>query len=114
VERGHADGEARTCRVWAETLERRHLGTQATVAPCSGSLRLEGLPVPETRGSQSPDRYGRIPALRVFVQTNRETGGWARPLELIVGSTCDDPTPQVLGWTHGARSKHAGPDHGDR
>jgi hypothetical protein len=93
AERGYADDNMRTYRFWIEGANDRK--------PFRGqALELPNLPL---RQGARPDRYGRTPLARLWIQSNRRAGGWALPVEVILGHNRNSASLEVLGWRHAAR-----------
>ena len=93
AERGYVDDNMRTYRFWTEGASDRK--------PFRGpALELPNLPL---RKSARPDRFGRTPLARLWIQSNRRAGGWALPVEVILGHNRNSASLEVLGWRHAAR-----------
>ena len=83
----------RTYRFWLEGVnDRESFRGQA--------IELPNLPL---RKSAAPDRYGRTPLARLWIQSNRRAGGWALPVEVILKHNRNSASLEVLGWQHAAR-----------
>jgi len=93
LERGYAEEGARSYRYWMEGVSKK----QSFRGP---SLELPNLP---PRKVASPDRYGRTPLARLWIQSNRRAGGWALPVEVVLGHNQNSASLEVLGWQHAAR-----------
>ena len=102
VERGYAEAEWRTYRVQILDLEGKVRARAAETRMSGNFLEVPGiaqdLPKPD-----APDKYGRRPVLRILVESNRQKGGWASPIEIVLGFSRDSSSLQVLGWTHGPK-----------
>lgn len=99
LERGYAEEGTRAYRVQAVDAYGRELGP---VTVTRTSHRAVGLP-PAAAQSQSralPDRYGRQPSARLMIQSNRRDGGWALPVEVVLGYSGGSSTLEILGWYH--------------
>jgi hypothetical protein len=93
VERGYVDQNMRTYWFWAEGVPDKK--------PFRGpNLQLPDLPL---RKAAPPDPYGRTPLPRLWIQSNRRAGGWALPVEVILGHNQNSATLDVLGWRDAAR-----------
>ncbi len=93
VERGYAPEPLRVYRFWVE-------GGKVTTGFRGRSFELGLLPV---SNDAAPDRYGRTPLARLWIQSNRRGGGWALPVEVTVGRNSGGANLEVLGWHHAAR-----------
>lgn len=97
LERGDAGARRRAYRFWIEDLTGRkivtpRIGTDTVEFP---RLRIPGPTLP-------PDRFGRTPIYRLFIQSNREGEKWASSLEVILGFRTNHTELEILGWTHAA------------
>lgn len=97
IERGFAERSSRRYRVWIEDLDGRKLAREEEAHFGGGALELPAFSLPPA--NSQPDRYGRTPAVRLMVRSNRRDGRWARPLEVGLGFASHSPEMQVLGWT---------------
>jgi hypothetical protein len=99
LERGYADEVSRSYRVQTTDAGRRDLAPVTVTRTCH---RAVGVPDPAAQRQEfePPDRYGRKPLQRILIQSNRRDGGWALPVEVILGTTGESSTPEVLGWYH--------------
>jgi len=52
------------------------------------------------QGSALEGRYGRKPSMRLLIQSNRRDGGWALPVEVVLGYSGGSSTVEILGWHH--------------
>ncbi|MCP5117532.1 MAG: hypothetical protein GY953_42460 [bacterium] len=103
VERGYAEAESRAYRFWVEDSGGREL-VNGNKQASNGDLALRDVQLPDREAVPgSPDGYGRTPVIRVLVQSNRRQGGWALPVEVVLGYPRDGPDIEVLGWRHAAR-----------
>ncbi len=100
LERGYADANGRAYRFWVEDLRGSKLRQPATVKPAGQGFELP--PVPEAK-SAAADRFGRTPVARLLIQSSRRDGGWALPVEVILGFAAGQSVVEVLGWSHAAR-----------
>ncbi len=96
VERGVASGK-RSYRSWTEDLEGKRL-SQPLTSQGDGCA----VTVPALAGGK-PDRYGRVPLARLLIQSSRREGGWALPVEVVLGRGRDSSNPEILGWRHAPR-----------
>ncbi|MDA2923187.1 hypothetical protein MYX65_00780 [Acidobacteria bacterium AH-259-L09] len=104
LERGYADANSRVYRLWAQDSKGRNLISKTELKAENGILELSKLAMPTPTASKTlPDPYGRVPLVRLLVQSNRQDGGWALPIEVIIGSGPNSPSIAVLGWSHAAR-----------
>jgi hypothetical protein len=93
LDRGYAGREARGYRLWVEGgKERTEFDSQSVQLP---QKPLSGL--------ATPDRFGRIPLARLWIQARRRDGGWALPVEVILGRNRDRAAVEAIGWRHGVR-----------
>jgi hypothetical protein len=76
VERGYEEGP----RKYRLNKRQEFTGTR---------VELPGHPA-----AAKPDRYGRVVVSRVLIQSRRRDGGWAPPVEVVIGAE------GVLGWRH--------------
>ena len=97
VERGYAESGTRKYEFWPEDLAGRRL---AAPQACAGKDCQVSLP---STGAAAPDRFGRIPMGRVKIRSNSRVGGWALPVELILGREGTASEVKVLGWRHAPR-----------
>jgi hypothetical protein len=93
LERGYAEEGARSYRFWVEGVSQKQSFR-------GQSLELPNLP---PRKVASPDRYGRTPLARLWIQSNRRAGGWALPVEVILGRNQNSASLGLLGWRHAVR-----------
>lgn len=93
VQRGYANQDQRGYRLWME-------GDKVTIPFSGQTVQLPKLTSP---ARANPDRYGRTPLGRVWIQSQRRAGGWALPVEVILGRNRDSAQLEVLGWRHAAR-----------
>ncbi len=101
VERGYANADSRTYRFWIEDAAGKKVLGISAAERGKNVLELQDLPAGNASGKQAiADRFGRRPAQRVLIQSNRRDGGWALPVEVILGFGGKQPEPQVLGWYH--------------
>ena len=68
-------------------------------------FRGPGLRLPELQPGNdvAPDRFGRKPLAGIRIQSRRRDGGWALPVEVILGRSGGGSALEVLGWRHAAR-----------
>jgi hypothetical protein len=99
LERGYAEEESRSYRVQATDTEGKEL---AAVTVTRTDLQVVGLPSAALQkpGIEQPDRFGRSPSQRLLIQSNRRDGGWALPVEVVLGYTGGSSSPEILGWYH--------------
>jgi hypothetical protein len=99
LERGYAEEESRSYRVQAADTEGKEL---AAVTVTRTDLQVVGLPSAALQkpGIEQPDRFGRSPSHRLLIQSNRRDGGWALPVEVVLGYTGGSSSPEILGWYH--------------
>ena len=99
LERAYADGGSRSYRVQTMEADGREL---APVTVTRTSHRVVGLPssAMQAQGSALEDRYGRKPSVRLLIQSNRRDGGWALPVEVVLGYSGGSSTIEILGWYH--------------
>lgn len=103
VDRGYVEPPLRRYRFWAADLDGRPVGPVGGAS--ASQIELAGLDLRVTSAREPPpDRYGRVPVARLYVQSNRRDGGWASPIEVVVGHASGSRTIGVLGWTHAPRS----------
>ena len=66
-----------------------------------GCLPLDNLSPSRAKAkNERPDRYGHTPLLRILIQSERRLGGWAMPVEVVLGYNLDRSDIEVLGWRH--------------
>ena len=94
VERGYAEPGTRKYEFWSEDLNGRRL---AAPQACAGKDCQ--VPLPAT-GAAAQDRFGRIGMGRLKIRSNCRNGGWASPVELILGREGAASVVNVLGWRH--------------
>jgi hypothetical protein len=99
LERAYADGGSRSYRVQTMDADGREL---APVTVTRTRHRVVGLPSSKMQGQGSAleDRYGRKPSVRLLIQSNRRDGGWALPVEVVLGYSGGSSTIEILGWYH--------------
>jgi len=102
IERGYAKADSRMYRVEVLDLEGKARGTAAEVPSKGSRLQLPAISggVPEPA---SADKYGRRAALTLRVQSNRRDGGWAKPIDIVLGFSPESDFLQALGWSHAPR-----------
>jgi hypothetical protein len=101
AERGYSAADSRTCRYSVEDSGGRKLLPETLSAPGAHALDLGSLAVesPSSAGAR-PDRYGRIAAARILVQTRCDNAKWALPVEVVIGYQGRNSPLEVLGWAH--------------
>jgi len=93
IERGYADNGLRSYRFWLEG------GTAAEFQGQSiSNLDLSRFN-PQSNLS-SPDSFGRIEMCHLWIQSKQHTGGWALPVEIILGKQQKSDPIKILGWQH--------------
>jgi hypothetical protein len=101
VERGYARSEGRAYRFWLESSDGRKLAAMQLTQPSQKHLILSGEVLSKAgQPNLKPDRYGRIPAVRVVIQVNPTGAAQALPVEVILGYTADRSRLEILGWYH--------------
>ncbi|NWG13019.1 MAG: hypothetical protein HXY20_05730 [Acidobacteria bacterium] len=100
LERGYADRASRAyrLRVFNASGKETSKPGETKTGECVLGLPQQSLS-PIITGS-SPDRYGRRPAVRLLIQSNRRDRKWALPVEVILGYSGDQRIMGVLGWSH--------------
>jgi hypothetical protein len=100
VAKGYATASRRQYRYWVEDLQGKRL-TPVLISGGVGGVDVSNMPgvVSSSRGN-SRDQYGRMPSVRVLIQSNRRVNGWAMPVEVYLGATIQRNEPHVLGWFH--------------
>ncbi len=93
LDRRYAGEGSRTYRLWVD-------GSKARVVFSGQRVQIPELPL---RNATTPDRYGRVPLARLWIQAKRQDGGWAMPVELVLGRNQASAAIEVLGWRHGVR-----------
>jgi hypothetical protein len=100
VEHGFADGPSREYRFHVENANRKRL-TEIR------SAHVVDIPSLTQLASQTPaqaaDRFGRMPLLRLVIQSKKNEKEWSLPVEVILGRTQASNDLKVLGWTHAAK-----------
>jgi hypothetical protein len=100
AERGYA-ADSRAYRYSIEDSRGRKLLPETVSAPGARALDLGLLAVELPSAADArPDRYGRIAAARILVQTTCAAAKWALPVEIIIGYQDRNSPLEVLGWTH--------------
>ncbi len=106
LERGYADANSRLYRFWVQDSKGRKLISETQSKAQNGILELPQFPIPTSPTTKAlPDPYGRVPLLRLFVQSNQQDGGWALPIEVILGYGPNGSSLAVLGWSHATKIK---------
>ena len=92
VDRGYVEADGRKYECWIDgAAPQACSGNACAVVPPSGN------------GDSPPDRYGRTPSTRVMIRASRREGGWAAPVEVILGHAGSGSRVDVLGWRHAPR-----------
>lgn len=101
LERGYARPDGRTYRFWLEGADGRMMAGERETAPGQLYLDLPGEVMPKA-GSPNlkPDRYGRVPAMRLVIQSNGSGNSRALPVEVVLGYSGARTQLEVLGWYH--------------
>jgi hypothetical protein len=101
LERGYARSESRVYRFWFENVDGRKLAAEQIAQSGRTYLDLPGDIVQKAgRPDRKPDRYGRIPAARLFIQSGNTGNARALPVEVILGRAGNRTGLEVLGWYH--------------
>ncbi len=99
AERGYGP-PAQTYRFVVTDLRGRKLAPDILSAPGARELDLGETAAALPAARAKPDRYGRGPVARVIIEGRRADGGWALPVEVILGYHGRESRLEVLGWTH--------------
>lgn len=99
VERGYVDASPRSYHLRVKSLKGRDLCPGSTLQASGGALTLPKFTFPD-RASQPPDRFGRIPLVRLLIASERSGGGLAKPVEVFLGYQRTSGPATVLGWSH--------------
>ncbi len=99
LERGYAKAASRTYRVQVLNLDGKARVGTAEIKTQESFIQLPGI-VPDRIEPGPADRYGRRPALRLLIQSSRLEGGWAKPMEVVLGFQPNSSSLEILGWTH--------------
>ena len=102
VERGYVDAASRSYHLRVKDMKGRELCPASTLKTSGGVLSLPRFAFPD-RTSQPPDRYGRIPLVRLLLASGRTEGGLARPVAVFLGYERTSGSVTVLGWCHAPR-----------
>ncbi len=100
LERGYGASESRAYRVRAFNIHGNEVVPAAVTKTDQGVLDLPQQVLRPAVAASSTDRYGRRPAVRLLIQSNRRDRAWALPVEVILGYPRNERTLEVLGWTH--------------
>ncbi len=98
TERGYADSGSRSYRFWLEGKAAKEFR----------GMSIDNLDLSEfnsPKNSLSPDNFGRTVICHMRIESNQRAGGWALPVEVILGKNRDSNSISVLGWQHAVRSK---------
>jgi hypothetical protein len=99
VDRGYATQGSREYRFQVKSLSGRGLTTRQ-------SLHSTDLLIPDLQSlaaqvpEQSADSFGRVPLLKVVIESNLPGNKWALPTEVYIGRETGSPALKVLGWAH--------------
>jgi hypothetical protein len=93
IERGYASEDSREYRLQAGRAG----------APTVFRGRSAQLPALKLPDHVAADRYSRTPLVALRIQSKSRAGGWALPVEVVLGRNRDSTQLEVLGWRHGAR-----------
>ncbi len=93
IERGYDNSGSRSYRFWLEGGTALEFQRQSI-----GNLDLSGFN--SQSDSSSPDSFGRIERYHLWIQSKQRTGGWALPVEVILGKDQNSDSLKVLGWQH--------------
>ncbi len=97
-ERSYGTG-APVYRYHVEDTRGRRLIPETLSSAGAGELDLGKTVAALPAARAKPDRYGRFPIACVSIETRRADGGWALPVEVILGYQ-GRGLLEVLGWTH--------------
>jgi hypothetical protein len=100
LERGYADPESRAYRVRVFNIYGKEVSRASETKTDQSVLDLPQQALRPAAAVSSADRYGRRPAVRVLIQSNRRDRKWALPVEVILGYHGSKCTLEVLGWNH--------------
>jgi hypothetical protein len=101
LERGYERPENRTCRFWLENADGKRLTADQNTPPGQKYLELPGEALAKIgRVKLQADRYGRLAAARLVIQTSGRGGARTLPVEVILGYTGNGTRLEVLGWYH--------------
>ena len=99
LERGYADEGVRSYRVRSTDADGKELAPVTVTRTSHGAVGLPSAPS-QRQGFAVLDRYGRSPSVRLLIQSNRRDGGWAFPVEVVLGHNGESSTLEILGWYH--------------
>jgi len=101
LERGYERAENRICRFWLENADGKKLTADQNAPPGQKYLELSGEVLSKIgRVKLQADRYGRLAAARLVIETNGRGSARALPVEVILGYTGNGSRLEVLGWYH--------------
>ena len=103
LERGYADAASRAYRIRAFNVYGKEIGAAKIIRTDRGVVDLPEQVLRPAAAASSADRYGRRPAVRLLVQSNRRDRGWALPVEIILGYRGNEWVLELLGWYHAPR-----------
>ncbi len=104
LERGYARTENRSYRFCLENTDGKKLTAEQDTQPGLRSLEFPEEVLSKARQpNMKPDRFGRVPAVRLLIQAHGPGSARALPVEVILGHRGDRTQLEVLGWYHSPR-----------
>lgn len=101
LERGYARPENRAYIYQLESADGKKLAAGQIAQPAQQYLDLAGELLRKAGQPKfKPDRYGRIPVVRLLIQSNGSGVAQALPVEVVLGYARDRALLEVLGWYH--------------
>jgi hypothetical protein len=104
LERGYERQENRTYRFWLEDVTGNRLAPTQDTQSASGHLDFPTELLSRAgRPDSKPDRFGRVPTVRLLIQALSHGGARALPVEVVLGYQGNRAELVVLGCHHAVR-----------